>query len=211
VDPGDLGGRVKVALGVLWVLDPAIDASKALSVSEWVSAASRTSPSGTSLTIHIADPRSWNFVYETQSSSAHVEPPRTDVGSYCKTVDAARGNLASFARRSPRRVTVLRHVKVKQIDPRGFVVFSGKRRTYGPFAIDREDLARELRSALARDVHVTVKRQRLYTSSRLGNFWRFLTGGLEGVFEVTEEKERGRDDSESSPPSQTPAAMTSVP
>ncbi len=189
----------------IWVLDPAIDAQHALTIRDWIAVASSTSPDGTELTVHIASPGSWNFVYGTSTAPAHSGPASFG-DKFCAEVDAAKANLERFARRSPARVNLLTHVKVGSLDPRGFVILQGLHRRYGPYAV-RLDVMRELQKLQSLEQYVNTKRQRLYTDSRFGNFWRFMTGGLETVFEVSADS-AGVGEAEKTGEATTPSAVT---
>lgn len=181
--------RISNEVSGAWVLDPAMDSQRALSISEWIETASSTSPADTELTVHVASPRSWNFVYGDANSPAHAAPP-TEPARFCADVETARGNLEQFARRSPSRVTILTHVKVGDLDPRGFVTLQGVHNKYGPFAV-RIDVMRALEEFKKSGQYVNTRRQRLYTDSRFGNFWRYMSGGLETLYEVSADGEAG--------------------
>jgi hypothetical protein len=156
------------------ILDPAINAARALPLDEWLAA---VKGKGTIQGVFLTEPGVWSF----DKGAKMPQHSANSTAAFCANVNSAGGYLAGFESASPRIMTRLPDVQVKNVTDDGLVTFTNGRREFGPYGV-REEISAALRTAGTR--RLTVCRQRQYGGNRFTSARYWLENAREVVYFV---------------------------
>jgi hypothetical protein len=155
------------------VLDPALDATHAIPLKDWVREVRGTG----SVRVFLANPGVYGISLDQSrehfNRDTKTYPPPLDEKTFCDNVKDASTRLAAFEHQKLNLIRPWRSVTVASISDDGVVYISENGQKQGPFGARRE-LAKKLREAGTKAVKICSQPE--YGSTWLKNIWTKLGG-----------------------------------